>query len=176
MFRQVKFESDRLIAKQLDKNDAEALFKIYSDHEAMKYRGSDPMKNIDDAFNMIAEQEKKNNQNTRFRLGLWDKSNNSLVGTLLLISEINEPKCEVGFSFGKNYWGNGFGRETLKMVERSLKNIERIESIKAWCIKENIASVKIFQKEGYIQIEQNHYPQSYLFEKKIKTYTTTRKS
>lgn len=172
MFQQLEFESVRLITKPLDKKDAEALFKIYSDQDAMKYRGSDPMKNMDDASKMILEQKKKNTQNSKIRLGLWNKLNNNLVGTLLLNNEKFENKCEIGFSFGKKYWGIGLGCETLKMVEQVLIQVESIEHISAWCIKENIASVKIFQKAGYHKIEQSEFPKSNLFEKKIENNTT----
>ena|SRR5690606_4741161 len=173
MFQEIKFESDRLVAKPLDRKDAESLLKIYSDKEAMKFRGSGPMKNIDDAFQMIKEQEIKSNQNTKTRFGLLDKINHQLIGTLLLIRNENQTNCEVGFSFHKEYWGKGFGRETLKMVEQSLRNSKSIEEISAWCIKENIAAVRIFQKAGYSEIQQKDYPLSYLFKKKLKNDTTT---
>ncbi len=174
MFQQIKFESERLIAKPLYRKDAGSLFEIYSDQEAMKYRGSAPMKCLEDAFQMITEQEKKGYQGTKTRLGLLDKSKNKLIGTLLLVNKEKQTNCEVGFSFGKKYWGNGFGSETLEMVEQTLKRIEEIEKINAWCIKENIASVRIFQKAGYIEKLQNDYPKSYLFEKRLKNDTTTK--
>ena len=174
MFQQIKFESDRLIARPLERKDAESLFKIYSDQEAMKYRGSAPMQCLEEAFHMIVKQQIKDNHNTKIRLGLLDKSKDRLIGTLLLDIKKNQTNCEVGFSFGKKYWSNGFGSETLKMVEESLEKTKKIKEICAWCVKENIASVKIFQKAGYVKKQQIDYPQSYLFEKKIKNDTTTK--
>lgn len=164
------FQSERLIIEPLRKSDASSLFQIYSDAEAMKYRGSKPLVNIDDAYKMISEQLSKVMYTSKIRLGIRRKSDNCLIGTLLLkIDNDFADNCEIGFSFGKKYWGNGFAQETLKAVESQLSNLKNIKKISAWCIKENIASARIFEKAAFHTIEQNKYPQSILYQKKIIT-------
>ncbi len=169
MLDRIYFESERLKTMELGKEDALSLFKFYSDSDAMKYRGSKPMKNIEDAYSMIAERFIVKNQISKLRLGIRKKSNDDLIGTLLLIHDENSKnQCEVGFSFGKDYWRKGYGKETFSMVEKELISHESIEVIKAWCIKENFASIRIFEKAGFSKIKQSEHPQSHLFIKKIK--------
>lgn len=169
MFKNLDFESTRLKTARLNEEDAPILFQIYSDVEAMKYRGSKPMKNIDDAFKTIAEQFTVNNHISKLRLGIRLKTDNQLIGTLLLVKDDNlKLQYEIGFSFGKAHWGKGYGQETLGMVEKQIKTYEDIEAIRAWCIKENLASIRIFEKAGFSEIEQNQFSKSRFFVKKIK--------
>jgi len=168
MIKNLNFESERLKTTRLSEEDAATLFQIYSDSDAMKYRGSKPIKSMVDAVNMVTEQFSTDNNISKMRLGIRNKSNNHLIGTLLLTKDENFiSKCEIGFSFGKKYWGKGYGQETLKMMEEKLRTLESIEEIEAWCIKENIASIRIFEKAGFSKIEQSKYPQSWLLVKRI---------
>lgn len=167
MFKGIHFESERLITKSLKKADTPSLFQIYSDHEAMKYRGSKPLNKVEEAYDMVKNQWITNLEISTLRVGIWDKPTNRLVGTLLLKWEHNHPNyCEIGFSFGKDNWNKGYGKETLSMVEEQLRK-EDIEILKAWCMKANIASNRIFEKAGYSSIKQTQYPHSNLFSKKL---------
>lgn len=53
------------------------------------------------------------------------------------------------------------------MVEKELKVHHSICNIKAWCMKENIASIKLFKKANYLEQQQNIYPKSILFIKSL---------
>ena len=169
MFEGIHFESERLVTRRLEESDAEALFQIYSDGEVQKYRGSDPLNSLEDAHGMIADGSITNDEFSRLRQGIWSKPDNQLIGTLLLNWDAHlKQQCEIGFSFGSDHWRKGFGKETLKMTEDALKGDGQIELLKAWCIKENTASIKIFQKGGFSEVQQTEYRKSSLFIKRIK--------
>lgn len=164
MLAQLHFESERLLAKRLLSKDAQNLYAIYSDHEAMKFRGSKSMEKLSDAITMIEQCDVPK----KLRLGVFTKSEDVLIGTLLLVqSEISIHSYEIGFSFGKEHWGKGYAKETLAMIESKLKTHFDSLQLTAWCITENIASVSIFQKAGFAITEQTKYPQSTLFVKII---------
>lgn len=164
----LQFESERLITRELQVSDASSLFEMYSDFEAMRYRGSKAIATIKDAFEMIANQLNEENGLSICRLGIRRKSDNELIGTLLLkIDQATSNQCEIGFSFGKEYWGQGFGKETLALVESELKRTENIEEIHAWCVNDNLASVQLFEKANYSKIQQETYPESTLFVKSL---------
>lgn len=162
----IQFESERLITSSLNENDAQALFEMYSDREAMKFRGSAPMTQLEDAFLMISNQRISERDLMKWRLGIRMKSDNRLIGTLLLVLNSSSRSCEIGFSFGKQYWGKGFGWETVQMVAEYLMNSMTMNGITAWCRRENTASIKIFEKAGFSETPQNDYPESILFVKK----------
>ena len=56
MIRDLNFESERLVTARLQDDDADTLFQFYSDCEATKYRGSQPMASIADGMEMVADQ------------------------------------------------------------------------------------------------------------------------
>jgi|TARA_B110001450_G_C17416027_1_gene397826 RimJ/RimL family protein N-acetyltransferase len=158
-------ESERLKTSILSENDIETLFNIYSDKDAMKFRGSKPMLSIDDAVKMVSESQSKLNGILKNRLSIRLKSNNQLIGTLLIkVEEQNKKEAEIGISFGIRYWNKGYGYETIKMTEKRLKDL-KYEKIKAWCKKENKASIKLLEKCDFYKVKQNTYPESYLFYK-----------
>jgi RimJ/RimL family protein N-acetyltransferase len=41
-------ENEKLLIRELAENDVNVIFELYSDKEAMKYRGSSPFENIDE--------------------------------------------------------------------------------------------------------------------------------
>ena len=168
MLEDFNFESERLITSQLLKEDEAVLFEMYSDKEAMRFRDSGAMNTIKDAAHMVENQLSFNNGISKLRLGIKNKSQNTLIGTLLLVHNNDSPnQYEVGLSFGKKYWGKGYALETLKMVEDELKTHHSIYNIKAWCRKGNVASIKLFKKANYLEQQQNIYPKSLLFIKAL---------
>lgn len=167
MFEHLYFESERLLTKQLKKEDAPTLFHLYSDEEAMKYRRSRSLNEREEAYAMIDNQWVTNSKNSTLRSGIWNKSTNQLLGTLLLTWEYETNNhCEIGFSFGKEHWNKGFGKETLSMVEKKLRQ-RGIKTLTAWCMKANLASNKIFEKAGFTLVKQTQHPQSNLFSKNL---------
>src|SRR5690606_13583906 len=141
MLKNVELNSKRLKTRNLNEGDIEKLFKIYSDKEPMKFRGSKPMNKIADASKMIFDQTIEKNNIIKIRKAIIKKENKELIGTLLLECDKSFPnRCEIGFSFEKSEWNNGYGKETLDMVLEKLKTINSIKEVKAWCIKKNIAS------------------------------------
>lgn len=176
MLENIDFTSKRLKTRNLNENDIEKLYIIYSDKESMKYRGSEPMKNIEDASKMVSTQKIEEKNAIKIRKAIVEKESNDLIGTLLLEWSNSDPnRYEVGFSFDKNKWNNGYGKETLDMVLGKLEKIKEIREIKAWCLKVNIASVKIFEKNGFAKMSQNEYPESYLFIKELRKSAENKK-
>ncbi len=118
---------------------------------------------MEDAFDMISKADAESN---KLRLGVRRKSDNQLIGTLLLTQFRDE--LEIGFSFGKNFWGRGYGQETVYMVEQALRSNKDVSHLIAWCMNENIASLKIFEKAEFELVPQNKHPNSTLFKKATK--------
>ncbi len=168
MITEMNFQSKRLTTRELLAQDASTLFEIYSDAEAMKFRGSGPVTSFEDAQHMISNQCAVSSNSIRTRFGIMLKESGSLIGTLLLQWTNSEPEqCEIGFSFGKAYWRQGFGRETLTMLEDKFREIEEITELKAWVVKENVGSMNLFQTAGFSDVSQNEYPKSTLFIKSV---------
>lgn len=168
MFKEINFQSERLFVNNLNEEDFHSLFEIYSDKEAMKFRGSQSINTLEDAAKMISDQLTVEKRISKLRLAIRLKTSNQLIGTMLLVTnEEQEFECEVGFSFGKMFWGNGCATETLQMIESTLLEKTDVTQLKAWCVEGNFASIRIFQKAGYEEVVQGEYPKSKLFRKAL---------
>lgn len=163
------FESERLRFREMEQVDAAQLLEIYSDAEAMKYRHNPPMKNMEDAISFIQDQKLETDTHYKIRKGVIIKESNELIGSMMYKwSKKNEAACVIGYSIGANYWRRGFGREIVQALVGSIKGLGSVQEIKAWTIKDNIASNRILEINGFQIKEQSEFPESYLFVRKIK--------
>src|SRR5690606_25000807 len=92
MLKNIELNSKRLKTRNLNEGDIEKLFKIYSDKESMKFRGSKPMNKIADASKMIFDQTIEKNNIIKIRKAIIKKENKELIGTLLLECDKSDRK------------------------------------------------------------------------------------
>lgn len=152
--------SERLLIRYLAPEDENALFEIYSDKEAMKYRGSKPFESIEEVQQMLQDTNEKLIAQTEFRYAVIEKETNFLIGTFLYKNSINN-QCEIGYSIGKAYWKKGYGTELLNLMIPFLKAIG-FEYLYAKTKKGNEASFQLLIKNGF-KINQFQSQESYYF-------------
>ena len=159
------FKAKRLYIRHITFNDEFDLFKIYSDKDVMKFRGSAAFENLDDVRKMIQKTIDQINLKCEFRFAIVENETNNLIGTFLY-KVIDSTKCEVGYSLGKNYWKLGYGFEVLNSMLSYLKNLG-YEYIIATTKKENIASIKLLTKTGFVLKQTENTNNLNLFENKL---------
>lgn len=155
-------ETDRLHIRHLDFPDKEALFEIYSDKEAMRFRGSKPFETLDDVDHMLNRTFHKIESKEEFRYAVDLKETNELIGTFL-IKPLSENECEIGYSIGKNYWGNGYGKELVNGMIDHISNLP-FATIVATSKKENISSSKLLESVGFTLIPEKEIGDCHFWE------------
>ncbi|MTI21900.1 N-acetyltransferase [Fulvivirga sp. RKSG066] len=142
--------------RELSINDAKDLYEIYSDREAMKYRTSKPMTSKSDAVEFIDNKNVTTERSQIFRKGIILNDTKQLIGSVMLSIDHDTPHaCEIGYSIGRQYWGRGYGKETVKELLRMIKEKYDFKEVIAWCHHENQASLKILNQLGFIYTAQN---------------------
>ncbi|MGB0807296.1 MAG: GNAT family N-acetyltransferase [Salibacteraceae bacterium] len=164
IFHSLFSSTERLVFRELEETDADWLFEIYSDKEAMKYRGSVPLQNRMEAIEMVRNVIKQTSQINAYRLGIVVKPGLSLIGTVLYKTHTSNTEiCEIGFSLDKNHWGKGYATELVSSMLINFKKQKEFKELHAWVVKENSSSVRLFEKLGFHIQTQNQYPHSFLF-------------
>ncbi len=160
---------DNLVTfRTLTFTDAPKLFHIYSDKEAMKYRGSKPIETIDDAKDFIANQSSKKEQTLTIRKGVILTQTKDLIGTVMFrYQEQKTDICEIGYSIGRRYWGQGLGKEIVKLMIKDLSENKNINDIIAWSHKENLASIKILERFDFLLSDGKGQDEILLYKLKI---------
>lgn len=158
-------ENEKLLLRELTEKDVTVIFELYSDKEAMKFRGSKPFENIDEAEQMLKKVAENIKNGTEYRYAIIEKETSNLIGTYL-ITPITTIECMVGCSIGKKYWRTGYGFEVMMLMSEYLRSL-KYEKIIGLIKKENIPSIKLVEKMNFVLIEQTEKPEFYKYEKVI---------
>ena len=158
-------ENEKLLIRELVENDVNVIFELYSDKEAMKFRGSKPFENIDEAEEMLKKVFEKIKNRTEFRYAIIEKETSNLIGTYL-ITPINNTECIIGCSIGKKYWRTGYGFEVMMLMIGYLRSLN-YEKLIGFIKKENIPSIKLVEKMNFELIAQTENSEFYKYEKVI---------
>ncbi|MEL6557324.1 MAG: GNAT family N-acetyltransferase [Bacteroidota bacterium] len=162
-------DSNQLELRNFDLKDCKKLFSIYSDGEAMKYRGTKPMKSVEDAQAFVEKQVVENNTETIIRKAVILKASDELIGSIMMRHPKQFPEiCEIGYSIGFDYWGKGIGKAVVNLILKTLEDSEHIKQINAWSHRDNTASIKILRSFGFEQKNQDKSAAHLLFIKILK--------
>ncbi|ESP91444.1 MULTISPECIES: GNAT family N-acetyltransferase [Pseudoalteromonas] len=143
-------ETERLILKALTKEDARALFAIFSDHEVMKYWNTEPWGSMEQATCFIAKSTATLENNTQMTLGIYWKETGELLGKIMLFSYDKPSKrAEIGFGISRRYWGKGIVSEAGQALVEHAFNHLGLRRIEAEIDPDNISSSKALERLGF---------------------------
>ena len=152
-------ETDRLIVRKLSLNDAELLLK-YSQEEITKEELPDEVfaniRNIKNALEyFIINYDYDYNFVFPLVYGVVLKEENIIIGHIGL-SEIDRG-IELGYAIATDFQNNGYASEIIKHFSDWAKNKLNINKIYCIVKKQNIASWKVLEKNGFEILEEGMY-------------------
>jgi RimJ/RimL family protein N-acetyltransferase len=145
-------ETERLIIKPTQINDAHFILKLYNTPQWINNIGDRKINNLDDAKNyitdkMISQYKKLGYSNyTVIR-----KSDSKKIGTCGLYKRKNSEAIDLGFAFLPKFQKKGYAFESTKKIVEIAFAIHNLNSLKAVTIKENISSQKLLHKLRFKQ-------------------------
>lgn len=151
-------ETERLILRPLSLDDAEHIFKTWtSDPDVEKYMIWDLHQTVNDTIDWLRKEVDAINSDDNYTWGMVLKNNNDLFGNISIHRGKNNDVFILGYNIAKSYWGNGFtteaGRKVIDFASRDL-NIKKFFCRHA---TENIASMKVIKKLGFIYFRDSSY-------------------
>lgn len=144
-------ETEKLVIREFNSEDAEDLFRIYSNAETMRFLGDPPAS---------LEEERGNIQNHIARyynelgFGLWAailKGEDRLVGRCgILFQDIEgERRPELSYLIDRVYWGRGLATEAAKAVLEIARTKHGFDEMIAVIAVGNTASIRVAEKCGF---------------------------
>lgn len=152
-------ETERLILREILPEDAEGLFAMDSDPEVHTYLGNNPITEMQQAHDAIANIRRQYIDNGIGRWAVIEKESGRFIGWtgLKLVKEErggHTDYYDVGYRFAKPYWGKGYATETaLATVEYGF-NAMKLELLNATADRGNKASINVLQKAGLKILEE----------------------
>ena len=151
----VILETNRLLLRELDVNDAERFYQLNENPKVIQYTGNSAFASLAEAKDFLSNyQDYKLNG-----FGRWaviDKQTEAFLGWCgLKFCEV-ENEVDIGFRFFEEHWNHGYATESAKAcLEYGFEKLG-LRRIVGRAMKENIASVKVLEKIG-LQYERDMY-------------------
>lgn len=145
-----RLETDRLILRRLELDDAEAMFNGWcNDFEVARYLPWDPHGKIEVTNELLEMWVNDYNNSHTYRWIVVLKNENRPIGTIDVVNkDINNSIFEVGYCYSKDSWGKGIGSEALNCVVSYLFDEVGVDVITADHNENNPASGRVMQKAG----------------------------
>lgn len=152
-------ETERLILREFRITDSEVMFDLDSNPKVHKYLGNKPVKNKEEALEMI---ESVINQYKARGIGRWvaiEKSSGEFIGWsgLKLVTEYRlngfTKFYDIGYRFLPKYWGKGYATESGMAAKHYAFNVLKLPELCASTHIDNQASHYALLKIGLKYIE-----------------------
>lgn len=125
-------ETQRLLLRRWNEDDAESLFEYAKDPEVGPIAGWPPHKSVEESLDVI-----RNVFNGKECYAICEKQNGKAIGAIEL--KLNghtdmtdrDDECELGYWLGKPFWGRGYMPEAAGEIIRH--GFEELGMNKIWC-------------------------------------------
>ncbi|WP_028982411.1 GNAT family N-acetyltransferase [Sporocytophaga myxococcoides] len=155
-------ETERLILREIVREDAEGMFKLDSDGEVLKYLHVNPVKSIEEVNATIDFIRQQYLENGIGRWAMIEKDTNAFIGWVglkLVRESINNMinYYDLGYRIIKEHWGNGYASEAAQAsIEYGFSELHLTE-IYAMADVDNFGSDKVLKKCGLKKKETFNY-------------------
>jgi RimJ/RimL family protein N-acetyltransferase len=148
-----RFESERLIFRPFDLEDADAVLAFSSNELVTRYTGdAGIVKNLSDARSVISNVWFSDYEKYGYgRYAVVDKQTERVIGFAGLKFLPEEGFPDLGYRFLPNYWGQGIGQEAAIACLRFAKRVLELKQIIGFAMPENLGSIKILENAGFVQ-------------------------
>ncbi|MGM0847023.1 MAG: GNAT family N-acetyltransferase [Bacillota bacterium] len=164
-------KTDRLYLRNVSLEDAEFIFKLYSDEEVCEYLYDEEIyTSLEEAKEFISWNSDPE-QKGRNRWCISRRSDQETLGTCGFDSWDRENHiAEIGYDLWKDFWGEGYMRETLgPAIESGFQNMN-LNRINAFVALNNLRSSRLLESLGF-QMEGIYRDKHFYREKYYDHYT-----
>ena len=143
-------KTERLCITKFTLDMVEAVHLNSLDEDNRKFNPNEVFETIEDAKDTV-----------EFLMSVYETNDGPLVYPILLSDGTNigyvqavpfdDGKWEVGYHIAKAYTGKGYATEALKIFLPIIMEKLSINEILGICVIENVASIKVLEKAGFIK-------------------------
>ena len=150
-------DGPRIRLRRVTKDDTDAIYRIFSNPEVMRYWSSTPLTDKSAAARLVEEINDGFRRRAMMKWGVARRSDNEIIGTTTLFNlDFNNRRCEVGYGLDRAEWGKGYMQEALHALLNYAFNELNLHRIEADVDPRNQGSIKTvqrlgFQQEGYLR-------------------------
>lgn len=136
-------ETERLVLRDMKREDAEDIFRIWSNPRVNKYLWDPLYKSVEDIRDMLPTR----NSNSDYSFVIILKGTENIIGTCGIGTEGLTDEWGFGYCLEPETWGNGYATEVLGALIR-LARENRIKTVVGEAAIDNQQSIKVMEKNG----------------------------
>ena len=143
------YETDRLILKPAEVQDADFFLELYNMPSFIQYIGDRNLRTKEDAANYITNRFIPQIE----KLGFGNyvvilKEDNTKIGAVGIFEREGLDVLDIGFSFLEKYEGKGFAYESANKLKEVAATDFGVHKISAITTKDNFSSQKLIERLG----------------------------
>ena len=155
-------ESDRLLYRVINENDANEIIALRGNVENMKYIPRPLVTTTEEALAHIKMIQDKIETNEGINWVVTEKGNDKLIALIGHYRIKPEHfRCEIGYMFLPGYHGKGYATEAIKTILKYAFNDMKMHSVEAIIDPKNTGSERVLQKNGFVKeahlVENEYY-------------------
>ncbi len=158
----MKLETERLILRELVKDDWGRVFEYQSDPLYLRYyEWTERTPEAVQEFVSWLMERQSQQPRIKFQLAITLKSNNLLIGNCgIRMDHINAFQADIGYELDPNYWNHGYATEAAHAIVDFGFSRFSLHRVWSWCVADNLGSAHVLEKlgmrrEGYLR--ENEY-------------------
>lgn len=149
--------AERVCLRWISESDIDALFKVFSHPQVMRYWSTPPLADRKAAADLLQEIHKGIENKSMLKWGLALRTNDQLIGTTTLFHlDLDNGRAELGYAMGREEWGKGYMHEALQSLLGYAFGEMKLRRLEADVDPRNTPSIRTlerlgFQREGYLR-------------------------
>ncbi len=109
--------TSRLLLRQIRPQDAEDLFAVLSDEEAMQFYGHEPHQSVDETQKLIEQIQARYARREVIRWGITLKGEDRVIGSCSFHHfGPGFHRAETGYELNRGFWGKGIMTEAMSAI------------------------------------------------------------
>lgn len=145
-------ETERLILRELTQDDAQSVFKCFSNEDVTRYYGQEPFIEMRQAENLVKLFSKNFAEKRGIRWGIERKETKDIIGTIgFNVWSPTHRRAEIGYEIHPDYWRKGYTQEAVSKIVSYGFGHMGLTRIGAVVFLENEASNKLLTKVGFVK-------------------------
>ena len=159
-------ETERLVLREMVKNDAPVYYKMRTDDIVMRYLDKDKCASLEvaESFTEKLIEERKANDNINW--AICNRETDEMIGNICFCRlEKEHHRAEIGYNLLPDSHGKGIASEAMKSVLDFGFNTMNLHSVEAQVNPHNVNSIKLLKKHHFIK--EGHFKENYCWNGKF---------